>query len=117
MEFMGLVSRGFRGSHRLPGTPGVNGGTRHAEVGALSETLFMWMPSNRHSLLAGRPLLDAARQAGFTGDDVLTLDWETIGRAIRECVLDAIEMHAAEHPAPESDIESSHPPKRGIDLE
>ncbi len=70
----------------------------------------MWMPSNQ-------PLLDAARQAGFTGADVLTLDWETIGRAIRECVLDAIEMHAAQHPAPESDLESSHQPKRGIEPE
>ena len=63
----------------------------------------MWMPSNQ-------PLLDA-------GADVLTLDWETIGRAIRECVLDAIEMHATEHPAPKDDIESSHRPSRGIDRE
>ncbi len=63
----------------------------------------MWMPSNQ-------PLLDASA-------DVLALDWETIGRAIRECVLDAIEMHAAEHPAPESDIESSHQLKRGMDAE
>ena len=72
----------------------------------------MWMPSYRQSLLAGQPLRDAG-----AGAEPMTLDWETIGRAIRECVLDAIEMHAAEHPAPESDIESSHPPKRGIDLE
>lgn len=56
----------------------------------------MWMPSKQ-------PLLDASA-------DVLALDWETIGRAIRECVLDAIEMHVAD-----SDIESGHQQKRGID--
>lgn len=63
----------------------------------------MWMPSKQ-------PLLDGSA-------DVLALDWETIGRAIRECVLDAIEMHAAEPTAPQSDIESSHQPKPGMDVE
>ena len=63
----------------------------------------MWMPS-------GLPLGDAS--AGH-----VTVDWETIGRAIRECVLDAIEMHAAQDLAPQDDIESSHQPNRVIDLE
>ena len=65
----------------------------------------MWMPSYRQSLLAGQPLRDA-------GAEPMTLDWETIGRAIRECVLDAIEMHVAE-----GDNESNHRQKRGIDRE
>ncbi len=65
----------------------------------------MWMPSYRQSLLAGQPLRDA-------GAGAVTLDWETIGRAIRECVLDAIEMHVAE-----GDTESSHRQERGTEQE
>lgn len=63
----------------------------------------MWMPSNQ-------PLLD-------DGAGLLALDWETIGRAIRECVLDAIEMHAADHSAPQCEIESRHDSKPGMGAE
>lgn len=63
----------------------------------------MWMPSTQ-------PLGDASAEH-------VTLDWETIGRAIRECVLDAIEMHAAQDLALKDDIELGQHRKRAIDVE
>ena len=54
----------------------------------------MWMPSNQ-------PLRTNRVESA-------TLDWETIGRAIRECVLDAIEMNAAHDLAPRGRGQSIH---------
>lgn len=63
----------------------------------------MWMPSDQ-------PLLD--------GDvEELALDWEAIGRAIRECVLEAIEMKAAEFSVPCDGNDLDVRPDRRIELE
>lgn len=70
----------------------------------------MWMPSNRHSLLAGQPLPDANVEG-------LALDWETIGRAIRECVLDALELKAAEISASGDDVKANKRTDRWIERE